>query len=190
MALALVVVLAAAMVWYGLMVFLLAVKVAPGMVDTISGYRTVFDALRSIGPGDLDAEVRLITAASGMVAFVVFGALFVLALPRPHRTRRAQELPLPGEQSSAGRTTVAPRAYERIAEAAAARAPAIEQAAGRLDGAELAVSITMRTSEQPLEVLRSAQDRVRAALERHGLAVVPVNVTLASHEGAGTRRVL
>ncbi|MBA3408537.1 MAG: hypothetical protein H0U06_10890, partial [Solirubrobacterales bacterium] len=47
-------VFALALVWYGLMTVLLALKVSPSTVNTISGYRTAFDWLSGLTPSDVD----------------------------------------------------------------------------------------------------------------------------------------
>ena len=58
---------ALALVWYGLMTLLLALKVSPSTVNTISGYRAAFDWLSGLTPADVDgAATRAIIAAAGI----------------------------------------------------------------------------------------------------------------------------
>ena len=47
-------VFALALVWYGLMTLLLALKVSSATVNSLSGYRTAFDWLSGLTPRDVD----------------------------------------------------------------------------------------------------------------------------------------
>ena len=97
--------LALAMVWYGLMALLLAVKVSPSTVNSLSGYRTAFDWLSGLTPSDVGgATTRVIIAGAGVLAFLVFGFLAFKLLPRPYLARR--ELPLYSEPQ--GYVTIEP----------------------------------------------------------------------------------
>jgi len=80
------IVVALGLMWYGLMLILLALKVSPSTVNSISGYRTAFNYLSGLTPSDVDGSVtRAIIAGSGLAAFLVFGylALNAAAVPRP-----------------------------------------------------------------------------------------------------------
>ena len=82
-------VFALALIWYGLMTLLLALKVSPSTVNSISGYRTVFDWLSGLSPTKVDGSVtRGIVAGAGVLAFLVFGYLALKQLPRPYLARR------------------------------------------------------------------------------------------------------
>jgi len=59
------VILCLALVWYGAMVILLALKVAPTTVETLSGYRTVYEYLAHIGASDVTGTVRVILGLAG-----------------------------------------------------------------------------------------------------------------------------
>jgi|tagenome__1003787_1003787.scaffolds.fasta_scaffold20919515_2 hypothetical protein len=172
-------VFALALVWYGLMTVLLAVKVSPSTVNSISGYRTAFDWAAGLTPQDVDGDkTRAITAAAGLLAFLLFGYLALKLLPRPHLTRH--DLPLAADDR--GEVTVRPRAVERLAETAAARDPAVTDASGRYGDDDLTVTVTVRRVRDLARTLRDAQTRVAQALEAHELPTMPVNVTLSSYD--------
>ena len=104
---------ALALVWYGLMTVLLALKVSPSTVNDISGYRTAFDWLTGLKPADVDGgRTRAIVAGVGVLAFLVFGYLAFKQLPRPYRARRDLDL----VADDHGEVIVEPRAVERLAE--------------------------------------------------------------------------
>jgi hypothetical protein len=175
---ALTVLLALALIWYGLMTILLAFKVAPSTVNAISGYRTAFAFLAGLTAGDVDGVTRAIVAGAGVLAFVVFGYLALKALPRPYLARRELEL----AHDDHGEVQVAPRAFERLAEAAASRDGAVASAAGRYGVDNLTVLLTVRRARDLAQTLEGAQRRVVEALEQHGLPAMPVNVTLAGYD--------
>ncbi len=167
-----------AMVWYGLMTLLLAVKVSPGTVNSLSGYRTAFDWLSGLTPADVDgSRTRAIIAAAGVVAFLLFGYLAVKQLPRPYLARR--ELPLHTDRR--GELRVEPRAVERLAEVAATSDVAVTEARGRYSVDDLAVDVTVRRARDVAATLKAAQDRVAGALAQHDLPSMPVNVTLSGY---------
>lgn len=171
-------VFALALVWYGLMTLLLALKVSPSTVDTISGYRTAFDWLSGLSPADVDgATTRAIIAAAGVVAFLVFGYLALKQLPRPYLARRDLEL----TADERGGVTVEPRAVERLAEVAATAHPAVTDARGRYSSDDLSVDVTVRRARDLADTLHDAQRRVALALEQHELPAMPVNVTLTGY---------
>lgn len=172
-------VFALALIWYGLMVLLLALKVSPATVNSISGYRTAFDWLRGLTPGDVDGgTTRAIVAGAGVLAFVVFGYSALKQLPRPYLARR--DLDLAADER--GEVTVEPRAIERLAEVAAAGHPSVTGARGRYGVDDLSVDVTVRRARDVADSLRDAQQRVVDALRRHELPAMPVNVTLTGYD--------
>lgn len=182
----LVLLLALLLVWYGLMLVLLAVKVAPHTVNDISGYRTAFDYLAGLTPDDVAGGVtRPIIAGAGVLVFLVCGWLASKEIPRPYLARHALEL----SDEPGGAVSVEARAVERAAEIAACGAPGVTSAAGRFatDAVELGVTVSRATGLP--DVLHEVQRRVREALGTHGLPVVPVHVTLTGFDRR-TRREL
>lgn len=172
-------VFALALVWYGLMALLLAVKVSSATINTLSGYRTAFDWLSGLTPSDVDGSAtRAIVAGAGVLAFLIFGYCALKQLPRPYLARRELEL----ATDDRGEVTVEPRAIERLAEAAAVGHPAITDARGRYAIDDLSVDITVRRARDLADTLRDAQQRVVDALEQHELPAMPVNVILTGYE--------
>jgi hypothetical protein len=176
--------LALAMVWYGLMAVLLAVKVSHSTVNSLSGYRTAFDWLSGLTPNDVaGGTTRAIIAGAGVLAFLVFGFLAFKLLPRPYLARR--ELPLHSDPR--GQLTVEPRAVERLAEVAATSDAAISDARGRYSVDDLAVDVTVRRARDVATTLREAQSRVVRALAEHELPAMPINITLAGFDRDGRK---
>ena len=172
-------VVAAALVWYGLMVVLLALKVAPATVDQISGYRFAFDELARIAPADVDGRgVRAIVAVAGVAAFLLFGLLAIEQLPRAYLARGSVEL-ASGER---GELRVQLGAIERAAEIAACEHPSVSSASGRYGADDLEVGVSVRRARGLPEALGDVQERVRASLERHGLPAVPVHVNITGYD--------
>jgi hypothetical protein len=172
-------ILALALVWYGLMTFLLAVKVSPSTVDSISGYRTAFDWLSELTPADVDGTTtRAIVAAAGVAAFLVFGYLALKQLPRTYLTRHDLDLTADDQ----GEVVVAPRAIERLAESAAISHPAVTRARGRYSVDDLTVDLTIRRARDLAGSMNDAQERVASALRQHELPTMPVNITLTGYE--------
>jgi len=177
-------VFALALVWYGLMTVLLAFKVSPSTVDAISGYRAAFDWLSGLAPADVDgAATRAIIAATGVVAFLVFGYLAVKQLPRTYLARHDLEL----TADDRGVVTVEPRAVERLAEVAARAHPAVTDVRGRYGHDHLSVEVTVRRARDLADTLHDAQRRVALALEQHELPTMPVNVTLTGYDSRHRR---
>lgn len=179
---------AAALVFYGLMVVLLALKVTPQDVNAISGYRTTYDFLAGLTAQDIDSTVRTIVAAAGILSAIVLGWVAYKALPRPYLARGSMHLS-GGEDEAHGHTDVAARAVERLAAHAAGEHPAVAGVTSRLEGEAVAVGVALSRPREVADVLPDVQRRVRAQLERHDLPVLPVNVTLTGLE-AGPRREL
>lgn len=177
---------ALALVWYGAMLVLLAFKVAPSTVNSLSAYRTAFTWLSGLTPAQVsDGGTRAIVAGAGVLAFVVFGYLATRELPRPYLARR--DLPL--ESDEHGRVVVGPRAVEHLAEIAAQRNPAVAGARGRYSVDDLTVDVSVRRERDLAGTLRDAQRRVAAALEEHNLPSMPINVTLAGYDRPRRREV-
>lgn len=181
----LVVVLGVALVWYGLMLVLLAAKVAPHTVNAISGYRSLYDDAASVTPSDFTRAVRWIAGLAGLVVFVVFLYLALQEIPRPYLARGEVAL----AEVPTGTTVIKPRAIERVAELAAQRNTDVDSATGRLGDRELNLSVGVRRAATAADTLRDIRARVREELRRHELPELPVNVTLTRYDRK-TRREL
>src|SRR5581483_5874285 len=81
------VVLGLTLFWYGLMLVLLAVKVSPHTVNSISAYRTLYDDAISLRASDFTTAVRLIAGFGGLLVFLICLYLATQELPRPYLTR-------------------------------------------------------------------------------------------------------
>ncbi|MBA2240264.1 MAG: hypothetical protein H0W09_03320 [Solirubrobacterales bacterium] len=161
--------------WYGLMTILLAVGVDPGTVNLISGYRTAYDFLAGLTPDEISGLARGVAAGAGILAFLLFGALALRMLPRPYRTRGDVDVDLPSER---GATQVEPKALERIAKIASSNHGSVSSASARYSADALAVGIKLAAEADLAGSLEAAQQRVRGALEQHGLEVGRIDVTL------------
>jgi len=128
------------LIWYGLMVVLLAVKVSPHTVNSISAYRTLYDDAISLKPSDFGTLVRLIAGFAGLIVFLVFIYLAFQELPLPYLARGEVAL----DEQECGQTMVKPRAIERVAELAAQGNPNVTAAAGRLGDQELSLTRIVR----------------------------------------------
>jgi hypothetical protein len=172
---------ALALIWYGLMLVALAFKVSPQDVNAISGYRDAYEFLAGLEAADVTRMVRLITALTGLAAFLIFGFLAWKLIPRPYLTRG--ELTL--SEDRRGTSTVEPRAVERAVEVAAREHSSVGDAKARYgdDGVEVDVDLA-RARDMP-DTLREVQRSIREALRRHDLPEVPVSVTLT---GLDTQR--
>jgi hypothetical protein len=179
------IVLGVLLLWYGLMVVLLAVKVSPHTVNSLSAYRTLYNDAIDLKRSDFTTLRRLIVGFAGLIAFLVFLYLAFKAWPRPYLTRGEVTL----QDDKHGTTTIAPRAIERVAELAARGNPDVTAASGRLGDDELSVGVDARRASLAAETLRDVHQRVRSELERHDLPSLPVNVTLTGYDRQ-TRREL
>ncbi|MDQ6745698.1 MAG: alkaline shock response membrane anchor protein AmaP [Actinomycetota bacterium] len=171
---ALVALLALSLIWYGLMVVLLAVKVSPHTVNSLSAYRTLYDDAISLHQHDFTTVRRLVAGAAGLLAFLLLLTLALQEIPRPYLTRSTVLL----EADRQGATTVSARAIERLAEIAAQDGPGVTAASGRLSNGRLEVSVGLGRASAAAEALQVARRRVHEELERHELPDLPVNVTL------------
>ena len=163
-----------ALVWYGLMVVLLAFGASPATVEAISGYRTIYDNLAGLDGGDITGTVRLVAGLGGLAGFLLFGWLAWKEIPRPYRARTAITL----TDDEQGLTDVGPRAIERAAETAALGNPTVTAATGRFGGDDLTLAIEVRRANDLSATLRDVQRRAVSSLEQHGLPAANVNVTL------------
>jgi hypothetical protein len=177
------VVLALALVWYGLMVVLLAVKVAPHTVNSLSAYRSLYDDAVGLKHSDFTTLRRLIAGFAGLIAFLVFLYLAFKAWPRPYLARSDVKL----QDADHGVTNVQPRAVERAAEIAAQGNPDVTDASGRLGEDELTVNVNTRRASTVARTLQDVHQRVGAALDEHDLPNLPVNVTLTGYDRQNRR---
>lgn len=168
------VLLGLALIYYGAVLLLLAAGVSPTTLNAISGYRTAYDFLASLGPESFDTTTRLIVGVAGLLALLLFAYLAYKALPRPHLARR----PITLSRDERGEVELEPRALERVAESAAAANPLVASASGRTGDDELTVLVAVRRPTEIPGTMRDVQRRVREALDRHDLPPTPVNVTL------------
>lgn len=176
-------VFALALGWYGVMLVLVAAGLPMQAADRLTGHRTALLFFSSLAPDDLTPLVRAIAGAAGLVAFVVFGLLALVELPRPYLARG--EVTLSADEH--GRVTIEPRALERLAESAASRHPAVSSASGRWGDQEMTVNVGVRRSGDLAATLRDVRGRVREAITEHGLPERRVNVTLAGYDSSRPR---
>ena len=180
---ALVLVLAAALIWYGTMLTLLALKVSPQTVNKLSGYRDAYDYLATLQAADISASDRIVVAIVGLVVALAAGALLWRGLPRPHLARGSLTLPATGR----GQTDIQPRALERAVEAAATEHPAVVGARARHHDGTLALTITARDAPNAVQTLHEVRDRAHDSLARHGLDLSTVDVTLSGFDSQNRR---
>ncbi len=155
--------------WYGLMLCLLALKIAPGTVNSISGYRSVYEYFAKLGPAEFSAGVRLLAGFGGLLAFLMLGFLALQELPRPHLARG--DLALAEEEL--GSLLVRPRALERIAERAAAGQSEVTSASARLGDRALSVGITVSRAGTVADTLRGVRHHVHEAIAAHSFPTYP-----------------
>ena len=178
-------VFALALVFYGVMVVLLAVKVSPHTVNSMSAYRSLYNDLAGLTKHDFSTPIRFIAGFGGFLLFLLCLYLAIQELPRPYLARGNVKF----EPDERGDTIVRPRAVERVAELAAFGNSDITAARGRLGDQELNVDVAVRRAIPAAATLIDVRDRVRADLKRHELPDLPVNVTLTGFDRK-TRREL
>jgi hypothetical protein len=165
---------ALALIWYGLMLVALAFKVSPQDVNAISGYRDAYEFLAGLEAPDVTRMIRLITALAGLAAFLIFGFLAWKLIPRPYLARG--ELTL--SEDRRGTSTLEPRAVERAVEIAAREHSSVGDARARYGDDGIEVDVDLARAQDVPDTLREVQRGVREALQRHDLPEVPVSVTL------------
>ena len=170
----LVIALALALMWYGAMVILLAFKVSPDTVDSISGYRTAYDYLTGLTPDDITSDVRLVVGLGGLAVFLLFGYLAWREIPRPYLARG--DLQLSG--GDRGAVDVTARAVERVAEQAALEHDGVADARGLYHDDALTLEIVARGARDVPATLSAVREQAAESLDRHDLPALPVNVTL------------
>lgn len=175
-----------ALFWYGLMTVLLAAKVSPHTVNSISAYQDLYDDAARLNASDFTTAVRLIAGFAGLIAFVGFLYLALQELPRPYQARGDVTL---GDRDR-GETLIKPRAIERVAELAAQANPDVAAAAGRLGDHELTISIATQRATNTENTLSDVHRRVTRGLQRHDLPNVPINVTLTGYDQKTRRELL
>jgi hypothetical protein len=180
---ALTLLLGAILVWYGLMVVLLAVKVSPHTVNSISAYRTLYDDAAGLTSSDFTTTARLIVGFAGFLVFLACAYLALQEFPRPYLARGAFTV----GDSDRGETSIQPRAVERAVEIAATASPEVTSAAGRLGDEQVDVQIHVRSARSVADTLRDVHNRTSGALREHGLPSMPVNVTLTGYDRNTTR---
>ncbi len=173
------VVFALALLWYGLMTVLLAFKLSPHSINEVSGYRTIFNWLAALRPGDVAHEpTRATIAVAGAVSFLLFGYLAYKMIPRGHLARHDLTL----AETPRGHTAVGPRVLERTAELAIIEDPAVTAVTARYGDGILNVNITVRRARNVDDTLRRARQRTADAIACHDLPPLPANVTLSGYE--------
>jgi hypothetical protein len=176
-----------ALIWYGLMVLLLALGVLRAdTVDSISYLYSGFEYVSGLQAPDVSGIVRLIMLVGGLVAFMLFLYLALKEIPRPYLARHTLEL---GEDDR-GVVAVDPRAIERAGEGAAYGNPAVASAVGRYTDDDLELDVHVSRPREVPETLRDVQQRVTDALGRHDLPAHPVSVILTGYEPDRPRREL
>jgi hypothetical protein len=180
---AVVMILALALVCAGAMIILLAFKTSPDTVNGLSGYRTAYDYLAGLEPGDISGSTRLVAAIGGLTASVVFGYLAWRLIPRPYLARSALRL----ISDEHGSIDVDARAVERAAEIAALAHQAVGAARARYLTDDLALDITANRADALAATLQDVHQRVRDSLARHHIPPLPVNVTLVRLERPNRR---
>lgn len=180
---ALTVLLGLILVWYGAMLVLLAAKVAPHTVNSLSGYRSLYRHATALTAADFTTEVRLIAGFAGLLGFLALVYLALQELPRPYLARGEVVL----SEHPSGRVAVEPRAVERVAEIAADAHKDVSSASGRLGDEALNVNVSVRNAARAVETLREVRKRVVGDLARHELPALAVNLTLTGYDPKNRR---
>ncbi len=163
-----------ALVFYGAMLMLLALKVDPATVNSICGYRSAYDFLSSLGPGDVSSTARIVVGIVALVVGLCAAVLVYMGLPRTRLARRATPL----TEDRRGVVAVGPRAFERAVEVAALEDPHVDGARARFDDGGLVLSLGAHGAERIPETLRDVDRRARESLELHGLHADRLEVRL------------
>jgi hypothetical protein len=170
--------LAGVLIWYGAMVVLLAAKVAPHTVNSISAYRTIYDFLAKLRMSDFSLHRRLAGGFGGALAFLALIYLALQELPRPYVSRQEAVL-VPGDQGS---LTIGPRAIERLAEIAALMSSDVSSVSSRLGEETLSLSIGVCRAQDLGGTLSDVRRRVSQELARQEIPALAVNVTVTRFE--------
>jgi len=165
-------------IWYGLMLCLLALKISPSAVNSISAYRNIYAHAAKLGTADFSTTVRLIAGSAGLLAFLILGYLALQELPRPHLAR--EELKLADQEH--GALLVRPHAVERIAETVATAQSDVTSANARLADRALVIGIRARRASTVADSLRSVREHVHEAMATHDLPDLTVHVTLTGYD--------
>ena len=181
---ALTLLLSALLIWYGTMLVLLAAKVAPHTVNSLSAYRTVYNWLAKLRMADFSTARRLVAGFGGLLAFFVLIYLALQELPRPYLARHDVLL----EQEPKGSLTIEPRAIERLAEIASCANDDVSSSLARLEQDSLTLNIGVYSAHRVAATLADVRRRVVGELERHELPELPVNVTVAKFEPTTGRK--
>ena len=179
----LVALLGAALVYYGAMVVLLALKVSPETVNDLCGYRTAFDYLAGLDAEEITSTARLVIALVAVAVALTALLLLCRGLPRPHLARHGIEL----ADTDLGITEVQPRAVERAVESAALQHDAVVGARARYDDGGIALLVTARQAPGLVATLEEVRGLAHRGLERHQLELERVDVTLAGYKGTNRR---
>jgi hypothetical protein len=176
--------LALVLIWYGAMLALLAAKLSPHTINTISGYRTVYNNVADLRHADFTTPVRLIAGLAGFVAFCFFLWLAAHHLAPGGVGQRA--LTIADEDD--GSTTVKARVIEHLAEITARGHAEVTHATGHLHEDQLDVDIDTCRPDSAAHVLRIVAARILDALAGHELPPVTVNVTITGYEPTTQRQ--
>lgn len=171
---ALTILLALILIWYGAMLVLLAAKLSPHTVNSISGYLTLYRDAAGLTLSDFTDTVRVIAGAGGLLVFSLLVYLALQELPRGHLARGDLYL----GHGRGGELTVAPRAVERIAEIAAGGHREVDEVSARVGEGAVAVHMSVRRAASAPRALREVRERILEQLSAHGLPALTVDVTL------------
>lgn len=167
---------ALALAYGGMVIGLLGIGFSAGTVESITGYRAVYDALTGITANDITSDERLIAGLAGLVAFTAFGLLAWRGLPRPYLARSSTRL----ADDDRGYVDVNPRALERAAEGAALSVPGVVDARGRHAGDRINLDITARGASRLPETLAAVREKARESLQAHGFPELAIDCTLTT----------
>lgn len=174
-----------AVIWYGLMVLLLALGILTAdQVDLVSGAYTAFGFVAGLTADVFAGTTRAIVGLAGLAVFLIFLYLALKEIPRPYLARHRLEL---GEDDR-GMVAVEPRAVERAAEGAAYESATVSSASGHYTDDVLGVDVHVNRPRDVPDALRDVHRRVVETLGRHDLPPMPVSVTLTGFDPEQPRR--